>query len=211
MYGDLVISDDILQPQSESNTGSNVYLIQEMEKQGRMNLFVTVAGECLKIANLSRHKDFTVLKNKRCADCILWEKMGNKCYRLHLFEMKMTMDTNNWAKVKAQYHGAFLRSLMITGLLGVSIDPCIHLHTVFHRDKFSSDEQNNTDPAMERIPTDEEPAELEWRNDRWNFLSYGRSPHWEEWGFRHHKIELRMNDNGIPEGKYDLNQHDIIL
>jgi len=94
---------------------------------------------------------------------------------------------------------------MIAGLFGTVIDPHIHLYTVFHNDKLSSENPNNTDLMM-RTLSDEPPAEIEWKSDSCvSVKKHGWLPHWEKMSFQHHKIHLqKCNTNGIPEGCYDL-------
>jgi len=207
LYG-LVNPDVVSLPQLEPNTGNPIFLIQEMAEEGEMHLAVEVMGQCLQI-HFNNNKNFALLRNRKCADGIIWEDLGNGSFRLHLFEMKKTIDVSKWNIAKQQYYGTFLKCRMIAGLVGVDIDSCIHLYTVFCEDGLSSGNQNNTDPAMERTFTDAPPEEKEWSDNYWDYyltpLNHGRSPHWGTLDFQHHKIHLvNVDADGIPEGRYDL-------
>ena len=171
-----------------------------------MKLSVVVTGNFSKCLDL-KNNFFNLLKNKKCVDGVIWKCLGGDQYQLHLFEMKKTITHSTWKEVKIQYHGTFLRCRMVADLLGVRFDSRIHLHTVFCT-------EDNTDLAMIRIPTDEQPNQEEqgWCRNRYDLPPQYLSPHWGELNFQHHKVKLEnLNAEGIPEGNYDLNHPDKIV
>jgi len=206
----LVRPEVILSPQPGSNADNPIYLVEETGSDGEMILYVKATAKCSRV-KLQKNDYFALLCNRKCADGIIWEDLGDQCYRLHIFELKRTIKVKTWNTVKQQFHGAFLRCRMLAGLLGVTIDSRICLYSTFHKDMFASDTSNNTDLLLERPVTDGPLEEYEWYNDSWNYLNEGESPYWEPLTFHHHKVHLdKLNDNHIPEGTYDLQRSSIL-
>ena len=94
LYG-LVNPDVVSLPQLTSKAGNPAFFIQEMASDGEMYLSVEVMGEYLQI-KFNNNKNFSLLKNRKCADGILLEGMRNGSYRLHIFEMKRKVNVAKW-------------------------------------------------------------------------------------------------------------------
>jgi len=187
----------------ERGTVPGNYLIEETAKDGKMNLIVVVMEMCSQRLYL-KDKFFNVLKNQRRTDGVIWECIGGLQYRLHLFELKRKIGMKNWQGAYEQFHGTLLRCQMVADLLGVNFDPCIHLYTVYHQD-------NNTDTVMIRNPKPYK-IEQDWFHNRCDLTPHGLPLHWGTMTFQHHKIHIqKINDNGIPEGNYDLEGQCLIL
>ncbi|MCL2622167.1 MAG: hypothetical protein FWD31_00765 [Planctomycetaceae bacterium] len=199
-------------PHESAKVGINVYvvesgktksncLIEEPSNNGKMKLFVEFMGQCSPSPYLYlKDKFFVILENQQLADGIIWECVSDKCYRLHLFELKKTMTNSNWNEAKKQYHGTLLRCQIVADLLGVKFRPCIHLYTVYHQ-------EDNTNFSTTNIPADELPneGEQDWYHNRYSLNPQFWLPNWAGWSFHHHKVHLsKLNDNNIPEGTYDL-------
>ncbi|MDR2641594.1 MAG: hypothetical protein LBC74_02245 [Planctomycetaceae bacterium] len=184
-------------------TGNWQHCIEETEKDGVMNLTIIVSNSFPRI-DLPRQGIF-FLKNQKCADAVIWEHLDAKRYRLHLFEMKRTIKPSKWEEVKDQFNGAYLCCRLIAGLLDWEIDNCTVLYSVFHKDLFQNPPVENTDPILERVPTDSNKVqeEIEW--NQCNIIINGLPPHFGDLIFRHKKIKLEKSDsNAIPSGEISL-------
>jgi hypothetical protein len=190
-------------PEYLDGTGNWQHRIEEKDKSGAMNLTITVSNNFPRI-DLPPKKIF-FLKNQKCADAVIWEHLNGNRYRLHLFEMKRTMKPSVWEDAKTQFHGAYLRCRLIAGLLDWEIDNCTVLYSVFHKDQFQNPPIENTDPILERVPTDSNKVreKIEW--DQGNIIINGLSPYFGYLVFRHKKIPLKKSDpNTVPSGEISL-------
>jgi hypothetical protein len=178
------------------------HYITEKENSGKMNLTVFVANNFPRI-DLPRQGIF-FLKNQKCADAVIWEPLNGKRYRLHLFEMKHTVKPSVWSKIKDQFNGAYLCCRLIAYLLDWEIDNCTVLYSVYHEERFQNPPIENTDPILERVPTDSNKVceKTEWDSNQCNILSDVSLSHFGELNFRHTKIKLEKSDpNAIPSGE----------
>ncbi|MDR1964385.1 MAG: hypothetical protein LBQ50_11445 [Planctomycetaceae bacterium] len=202
-----VIDENIFIVPDQSQDGKQLWKhrIMENEDSGKMNLTVIIPDRFLRI-DLPRQNVF-FLKNQKCADGVIWEYLKEKCYRLHLFEMKRTMKPQTWIKIKEQFHGAYLRCRMIANLLEWDIDKYVALYTVFYRDMFEHTSIEGTDFVFEHISTNTNVVreKLEWDSDQCDIRQLGLPSHFGTPYFRHYKVALNnLNSDGIPEGIFVL-------
>ncbi|MDR1923460.1 MAG: hypothetical protein LBQ66_03705 [Planctomycetaceae bacterium] len=203
----LFIIDGIFTPVTENCE----YLIEEYEKYGKMKLRVTVPQNSCRINLSNDNIAFLLKKHKRCADGVIWEKISDTHYRLHIFELKkkIAKDFGNWVDAAKQFHGAYLRCRIIAALTGVEFDPQIHLYTVYHQLATKDDIGDGTDINAYRMPTDypdnKTVPQKAWEEDKCDLTSFGWLECWGTPAFYHHKIKLTNNNSdGVPEGIFNF-------
>ncbi|MDR1923759.1 MAG: hypothetical protein LBQ66_05225 [Planctomycetaceae bacterium] len=199
------IIDDVCTPVAECSE----YLFEEHERYGKMRLRVVVPQNSCRLNLSNDNIAFLLKKHKKCADGIIWEKINDSHYRLHIFELKKKIAKNfgNWIDVLKQFHGAYLRCRIISALTGVEFDSQIHLYTVYHQ--LGTGEDDNTDISTDRIMTDYPyntvALQKAWEEDRCDLTSFGWLECWVTPAFYHHKIKLTNNNSdGVPEGIFNF-------
>ena len=75
----------------------------------------------------------TYFKCKNCADNIVFEKINDNEWKLHVVEFKRTVKENEWKTIKNQFKGAILNAKALSGVLDIKIKE-IKCYTGFRRD-----------------------------------------------------------------------------
>jgi hypothetical protein len=89
----------------------------------------------------------------------------------------------------------------------LEIDNSIFLYSVFHKDRFANPPIENTDPILERVPTDVNTARelIEWNLNQCNIFANGYPSYFGELEFQHRKIQLEITGSyKNPSGEYRL-------
>ena len=77
-----------------------------------INIEVLESSLCIQNKKFEKDNAFPYLKNKKCADSVIIQKVKNNIYNLHIFELTRSLDKDNEDLIR-QFEGACLRSLAV--------------------------------------------------------------------------------------------------
>lgn len=141
-------------------------MIEETTESGSAQLKIKVKNPCI-CFNQIENNQWNYIEYKKVSDGLIFENIKGK-YKLHIFELKKTMQSAHWQKTKQQWGGSLLYALLISGLLGIKIDiNNIQLYIGYRNDKIN--EQKETNPVEIRIALDrpkETIAFKEWKEEK---------------------------------------------
>ncbi len=101
-------------------------LITEDSKEGKCKCKVILnEGIIFKKLDENCYKNITY---KKLADYIILQK-ENDTWLAHIIEIKKTVNHSKWKKIKYQFRGAYLYSLLFSGILSIDIGE-FKFHTV---------------------------------------------------------------------------------
>jgi hypothetical protein len=155
--------------------------IQFMQKSSKDN-----KKENKPVAEFSEDFEKNKKGSRKAADGIIFVFESNSVISLHIIELKATINSNTWRKIKYQFSNALIRALAIQGILEITIN---NVYSAYIKDSLStipnSSLEINGNPS--KIPkefTEWEKASNEVA------LSGTNNP------FKHTKIELDKNGFG---------------
>lgn len=125
-----------------------------------MELEVISDNQCLVIKNMEKHR-LGIFQNKKCADHIVFEYIGDRKWNVHIIEMKKAVTNQKWDGIKKQFEGALINTLALNGYFENTNIEKIYTYTAFQRDKINALE--NTNPIEFRARTGEKlPDRSNW-------------------------------------------------
>ncbi|MGB8954577.1 MAG: hypothetical protein WCC10_04340 [Tumebacillaceae bacterium] len=111
---------------------SHVIVVEETSKKGEAELTCTFQEGKEYIRLLKEHDHIlTYCMNRKCADGIIIEldPADQSQARVHIIELKKSMGSRTWEKVKEQFYGASLRALAFASSVGIHRILSIHYYT----------------------------------------------------------------------------------
>lgn len=106
----------------------------EKRSEGSAELNLTLHSPCILFEKLE-DKKLKYFKNEKCADYIMYEKKEDEWY-LHIFELKRSIGSSEWDKIKAQFAGALQNAEALAGFLGISINE-VRVYSAYRNDKLN--------------------------------------------------------------------------
>ena len=118
------IINELMVPGFMENMDDKI-LLEEKEESGRSKLNVQLMSkENLCIANVDKkHTDLCFFQDikdksmKKRVDHIIFEHQGMEKWRLHLIEMKGSVQSSKWVEIKGKFRASYLLSQAIAGML----------------------------------------------------------------------------------------------
>ncbi len=121
------------------NYSDKELMFQERQSEGKMKIILELSNPCVMFRDVDENC-LNYFKCKKTADCIVFEQKTNCNWALHIFEMKRTVKSKEWAKIQEQFKGAYYNALSIAGFLGINdVINETKLYTCFLNDKMSVD------------------------------------------------------------------------
>lgn len=158
------------------SVGSDQFILEENREEGYTKIICKTNKHCL-IFHIEKH-GLKCLINESCADHIIFERVSDQSWNLHIIECKKSVGDSEWEKIKKQFEGALLNALALMGVLGIEKLEEIKCYTAFRRDKLTVRECTN--PALLKTlvggPASGNPI-LEWRYGRVQILSIKNITH----------------------------------
>ena len=127
------------------------YELKEHEKSGQAQLILSVGTEdniCVENYDEKKNCEYLSEKNglKKAVDHFVLIKREDH-WELHLIEMKTTVDSDQWTKIKYQMRSSYLNLRALIQFLGVSVkDEHIYAYTAYGNDCMES--KQTTNPRM---------------------------------------------------------------
>ena len=111
--------DELIDEKYECKNNGAPFVLMEKAAKGRMQYSVSCNSGSV-LFKLDKSWTMGWLKNQKCADYAVFELNGSKLV-VHIFELKKTINSGNWKKIKEQFMGAYLRIGAIAGVLEESV------------------------------------------------------------------------------------------
>ena len=166
-------------------------VLTEKDTEGRACLNLTLANPCIVFRNMDKHK-ISLFRVKNCADHFIFEN-SDRGWILHIIEMKKTVYTRQWRKIKNQFEGGLLHAITFARLLEIdlSLDK-VYLYTAYRNDKFNDKGYSKANPVkMHSAGNREEKKEKrEWNSEKVTINCI------TPYCFIHKKIRLDSEGNG---------------
>lgn len=167
--------------------------LKETEESGEATLKLRLDNYTIAFTKWHKHT-FPFLKQQKCADHILFEKVDNDNWILHIIEFKKTVTSSQWSKAKLQFNSAVQQATCCMGILCINRISDIRFYTAFREDKLKS--ANNTNSVLLKTGVGAKAAEIDID---WN-LNRVKIECLADKSFKHYKIELDK-DTGYGEYK----------
>jgi len=146
---------------SESYEKGSSLCVIETEETGQSTLKVELPQEGILFQY--SHKIHFIFKNKRRADGILFTK-SETGWDLFVVELKKTVKTKEWRKIKEQWHGAWLHAMALSGVLEAPLSKKIRFVVAYQNERVV---QESPDPVFLKMVGRKMPQEvLEWRKNK---------------------------------------------
>ena len=101
---------------------------------------------------INQHEKLVFLKNKKCADYLLFEPTKNNKLNLHIFELKSTLRNKNWEEIKEQFLGAFYMGVAIVSFIYKDYTynniEDTYTYSIILKNKFKKSNSNNCDTNL---------------------------------------------------------------
>ena len=197
------IMEDLMEPGIMEKQNEEI-LLEEMEKGGESRLRVHLASKGnLCITNVDRKRtDMQFFKEDRTnsmykrVDHMIFERLKDGVWRLHLIEMKGSVGTDKWSEIKGKFRASFLLGQAIGAMLEMQLSETV-MYTTFEKVRFGL---SSTIPSARRGKLGEMKIRMEEEWDRGQFgLNFGQRV-----SFIHRPIQMKRNEEGILEGDLTL-------
>jgi hypothetical protein len=99
------------------SVGSDQFILEENREEGYTKIICKTNKHCL-IFHIEKH-GLKCLINESCADHIIFERVSDQSWNLHIIECKKSVGDSEWEKIKKQFEGALLNALALMGVLGI--------------------------------------------------------------------------------------------
>lgn len=197
------IAEDLMEPGFMEKRDEEI-LLEEKEKGGESRLRVHLASKGnLCIANVDKKRTDMLFFNEDRAksmykrvDHMIFERLENDRWRLHLIEMKGSVGTDKWSEIKGKFRASYLLGQAIGAMLEMGLSETV-MYTAFEKVRFAG---SPTIPSARRGKLGEPMVRMEEEWDRGRFgLNFGQRV-----SFIHRPVQMRRNGEGILEGELIL-------
>jgi len=106
--------------------------LEETKAGGEAKVKFILNNSCIAFFHMESNKP-KYFKCKNCSDNIVFEKINDSEWKLHVIELKRTVKLKEWEKIKEQFKGAILNAKALSGVLEIKIKEII-CYTGFRRD-----------------------------------------------------------------------------
>lgn len=134
--------------------------LTETSKDGKALLECNLENYCISFKKLD-NKKMPFLREQSCADAIIFERLADESWVLHIIEFKRSVDFKEWQKIKKQFCGALLRALAFGGILGISNIKKVKCYTAYCRESFAK----TTNPTLLKTANGLRPISVDWLTD----------------------------------------------
>lgn len=147
-----------------------------------------------KKTELNFFKSGSKLGLSKRVDHIVFEKLQNDEWKLHLIEMKSTVGYGTWIDVKGKFRASYLVAQAIAAMLEMTIVKT-YMYTTYEKVDLKL---SDTKPSARRVHTGEKMIrpEEEWNGTEFR-LNYG-----EKVKFEHIPIPMKRDESEILVGEY---------
>lgn len=184
-----------------------IFNFSEDSDDGKMALELQVHNSSLCVMNLDKQKPIQFLNQKKGfygkrADYALFEFIGDKTCRIHIFEMTTTVNQGKWEnKIKQQLKSSYIYCMAVAACLDVEVKQVL-FYTIYAKDDFSDRVTADIayNPALLKPPLGgyrPDPQE-EWTRNTVKF-DFGQ---WRT--FQHEKINVSRQEEVYPTGSYEI-------
>jgi len=170
----------------------NQLVLEEKEDDGKAELAI-VSNNYIFAISLSHQNKIKAFKHQKVADWIVLEFLNSKEVVLHLIELKRSIKTNSWQKIKEQFKGAYEHSALLKGLFDYEIKDVI-CYSAYVFDKLNLESTSNPILLKNSLGNDEYKSAIDWKKEKISMHNID---------FLHVKIELNL-ENGIGKGCYQI-------
>lgn len=186
---------DLLDKNVVDESDTQLHLM-ETRNDGAADLLLDLHYPCILFKKLE-DKKLKYFLNDHCADYVMYEYRDN-VWIPHIFELKRSIGTKEWDKIKKQFAGAMQNALAIAGFLGIDADVAnFRVYSVYRNDKLN--DYANPAKAHYKIHMKcgerAKPEESDWNQEKLELDFIGKRE------FVHSKIRLDV-ENG--EGRYSI-------
>lgn len=182
----------------------NLICLEEKEDTGRSFLEIhLMANEILSIKNVdSKNTQLHFFKSNRKlsmykrVDHIIFERLTEKQWKLHLIEMKSSVGYDKWLEIKGKFRASYLLAQGIAAMLEINIvDTC--MYTSFEKVQL---DKSDTMPAERRLPLGERHTrpQDEWKGRDFT-LNFG-----DRIKFLHIPIQMARDTNNVLVGQMTM-------
>lgn len=187
-------------------TSTTGFLFMEKSVDGEMELDLKIKNCSLCIKNLDKENPIPFLSEKkgynRRADYAVFECLGDRKFRLHIFEMTTTVNPGKWKdKIKRQTKSAYVYCRAVATCLTIEIEDVV-FYTIYENDRFEEwlTEEDDHSSALLKLQSGRYSPnpKYEWDNDVVQF-NFG-----EWYKYQHKKIIVTKTDKDYPTGVYEI-------
>ncbi len=180
---------------------SAIICLEESEDTGKSVLeFKLVSDGNLSIKNVDKKNTqihfFQDVKGKsmfKRVDHIVFERLSDADWKLHLIEMKSSVGNDKWTEIKGKFRASYLLAQGIAAMLEMNIvETC--MYTTYENVRFSLPE---TMPTARRLPLGEK---LIKPQDEWDGSNFGLNLG-ARINFRHIPIKMEQNEHKVLTGE----------
>jgi hypothetical protein len=171
---------------------STKIVLDEKENDGKVKLEIISKNKLFAIS-LSHKSKIKIFKNQKVADWIVVEFLIDKQINLHLIELKRTITTSSWQKIKEQLKGAYEHSFLLKGLFDYEINE-IFCYSAYVYDKLNNINTTNPIFLKNSLGDKSQTSAVDWENNKINIHNLS---------VFHKKIVLELI-NDIGTGVYNL-------
>lgn len=171
---------------------SKEVILYEKENDGKAELKFSSKNKLFAIS-LSHKNKISVFKHQKVADWIVLEFLDDDHINLHLIELKKTITTANWQKIKEQLKGAYEHSFLLKGLFDYKINK-IFCYSAYIHDKFDNVNTANLILLKNSIGNRSQTSAIDWNKNKISIHNLI---------VPHIKIKLQLGNDGIGQGSYN--------
>lgn len=136
---------------------NNLYCISESEMEleetkedGYAKLLCRLNNYSICFLKLEK-KRLQYFKHGKCADSLMFEKVSQDDWHIHVFEFKRKVKSGSWEHIKEQFKGALLNATALMGVLGIKSVIKISCYTIYRENKIEEDPILFKAPVGEKV------------------------------------------------------------
>ena len=195
------IIDELMEPDFIDREG-NLIVLKELEESGESELEVHLkSAENLCIKNVDKkHTELNFFQKgsqksmfKR-VDHIIFEKLSQNNWDVHIIEMKSSVETAKWTDIKGKFRASYLLVQSIAAMLDLDIAE-IYFYTTYERVDLRPPKEQPTARRL-RVGVYQVPPQEEWDGGRFGLNFGDRIP------FSHRPVPMSRDKNGALVGSY---------
>ena len=163
---------------------STTVKVKEKNESGRACIVFSSQQQLLSIS-LSEQNRLHYINYSQVADGTVLEFLEDDTVNLHIVEIKRTINSDRWIKVKNQFEGGLINSFGLCGVLNQKVKNII-LYTAYVYDRFKWTDSADPVDFKNSLGSKEKISVLDWNNSQVGLLHRK---------FTHVKIKLNANGN----------------